>query len=93
MADRKVIRKQIVFSGHVQGVGFRFRANYIANSLSITGWVKNQWDGTVKMEVQGTEEQINKMLVMINQSPYIRIDRIESKEVEIEMSEYGFHVR
>lgn len=93
MADRKIIRKHIVFSGRVQGVGFRFRANHIANGLSVTGWVKNQWDGTVEMEAQGTGEQINQMLKMINQSPYISIDRMDSKEIPTEPAEYGFHVR
>lgn len=56
------IREHYVFFGRVQGVGFRYRAKYVANGLRITGWVRNDWDGTVEMEAQGTLEQLNQML-------------------------------
>lgn len=93
MADTKIIRKHMKISGHVQGVGFRFRASHAANGLGITGWVKNEWDGTVEMEAQGTEERINQMLTMINKSAYILIERIDAEEIPLEESEYGFHIR
>ena len=66
---------------------------YAANGVGITGWVRNEWDGSVELEVQGTEEQINHMLVMINRSDYIVIDNIESKQIPLEEHEAGFHVR
>ena len=71
-----MVRKHYRFTGQVQGVGFRYRAKYAANGMCITGWAKNEWDGSVEMEVQGTEEAINQMLVMINRSDYNRIDTI-----------------
>ena len=46
-----MVRKHIFFSGDVQGVGFRYRSFYIAQSLGLTGWVENLWDGRVEMEV------------------------------------------
>ena len=49
------VRKHIVFQGRVQGVGFRYTAKYMAQSLGLVGWVQNEWDGTVTMEVQGRE--------------------------------------
>lgn len=88
-----IIRKRFIFTGRVQGVGFRYRAAYIARKINITGWVKNNWDGSVQMEAQGTEEEINKMLTLINQGSYISIDFIESQIIEIENSESGFHIR
>lgn len=51
------IRKQYTFTGHVQGVGFRYSAQYLAQAIGVTGWVKNEWDGTVVMEAQGTRPQ------------------------------------
>ena len=42
-----MVRKHIYFSGDVQGVGFRYRSCYIAQSLGLTGWVENLWDGRV----------------------------------------------
>ena len=41
------VRKRIIFHGRVQGVGFRFTAKHLANSLGLTGWVQNEYDGTV----------------------------------------------
>ena len=38
-----MVRKHIFFSGDVQGVGFRYRSFYIAQSLDLTGWVENLW--------------------------------------------------
>lgn len=88
-----MIRKAFKFTGSVQGVGFRYRAQYAANGLRVTGWVKNEWDGSVSMEAQGSEEQINEMLKLINQGSYIKIDRIEYHEIPVVEDERSFHVR
>lgn len=88
-----MIRKAFKFTGSVQGVGFRYRAQYAANGLRVTGWVKNEWDGSVSMEAQGTEEQINEMLKLINQGSYIQIDRMEYHEIPLVEEERSFHVR
>ena len=77
----------------VQGVGFRYRAKYAATGMGITGWAKNEYDGSVEMEAQGTEEAINRMLVMINKSDYIIIDSIETKEIPLKEKEHAFSVR
>jgi len=89
----EVVRKHFRFTGRVQGVGFRYRAKYAAGGMCITGWVKNEWDGSVEMEVQGTEEAIDRMLIMINSGDYIVIDTIESENIPLEEHENGFHVR
>ncbi len=88
-----MIRKAFKFTGSVQGVGFRYRAQYAANGLRVTGWVKNEWDGSVSMEAQGSEEQINEMLKLINQGSYIQIDRMEYYEIPLVEDERSFHVR
>ena len=49
-----LIRKHYWFSGRVQGVGFRYRACYIASSLGVTGWVRNNWDDRVEMAARGS---------------------------------------
>ena len=68
-----MVRKHFKITGNVQGVGFRYRAKYAANGLGITGWVKNEWDGSVEMEAQGSEEMINKMLVMFSKNVTLKI--------------------
>ncbi|HJC89781.1 acylphosphatase [Mediterraneibacter glycyrrhizinilyticus] len=89
MAD---VRKHIVFYGRVQGVGFRYTAKYLAQSLELTGWVRNEYDGTVTMEVQGRETLINKLLVGLNQNRFITIDWVDTKEIPLE-EEKAFKVR
>ena len=82
-----------MFKGHVQGVGFRYRANYAAQGLGITGFVQNEWDGSVLMEAQGSEEAINRLLTMINQGSYISIDWIDSTDIPVIEDERSFYVR
>ena len=86
------VRKRIVFYGRVQGVGFRYTAKYLAQSLQLTGWVKNEWDGTVTMEMQGREPTINKLLVGLNQGHFITIEWMDTEEIPTE-KESGFTVR
>lgn len=78
------IRKHFVFHGRVQGVGFRYTAKYLAQSLELTGWVRNEWDGTVSMEVQGREALINKLLKGLNQGHFIQIEWTDTKEIPLE---------
>lgn len=87
------IRKHIVFYGKVQGVGFRYTARHLARSLGLTGWVKNEWDGTVTMEVQGRETLINELLKGLNRNTFINIEWIDSEEIPIAEIENCFSVR
>ena len=50
------------FSGRVQGVGFRFTAQSIANDLKISGWVRNTDDGRVEVAAQGPEKRLGDFL-------------------------------
>ena len=93
MEETKVVRRHMRFTGRVQGVGFRYRAKYAANGMGITGWARNEWDGSVVMEAQGTVAQINMMLKMINQSDYIVIESIDTTDIPLEEHETEFHVR
>lgn len=86
------VRKHITFYGSVQGVGFRYTAKHLARSLGLTGWVKNEWDGTVIMEVQGRELLINELLKGINRSTFIEIEWMDTEDVDVEI-ESCFSVR
>lgn len=54
-----VVRKNIIFSGRVQNVGFRLELWRLAQRLTLKGWVKNLDDGSVEAELQGDEERID----------------------------------
>jgi len=68
------VAKHIIFTGHVQGVGFRFTAQRIANRHQLTGFVRNLHDATVEMLVQGPSENIDNCIQDIKDSfaGYIR---------------------
>lgn len=89
--SNKRIRKAIRVYGSVQGVGFRYRTKYAAEAIGVTGWVKNEPDGSVSMELQGTEEQIDKVFASINQGTYISIERMDVHSIPLDESEYGFY--
>ena len=77
------VRKHIIFSGQVQGVGFRYTACYLARPAGLTGWVKNLWDGNVEMEVQGDEDAIEYLLDRLQQGRFIHIEHMDIKEIPI----------
>ena len=88
-----MIRKRIVFHGFVQGVGFRYRARHAADLYGCTGWVRNEWDGSVTMEIQGEEEQIDQVILAIERGSFVRIENMEVKHIPVAEHEYGFHAR
>jgi acylphosphatase len=51
--------KHIIFTGQVQGVGFRFTAFNIANRYQLTGFVRNLPEGSVEMLAQGSAEAVD----------------------------------
>lgn len=85
-----MIRKHIVFTGSVQGVGFRWRAGKAASLYGCTGWVRNDRGGSVTMEIQGTEKEIDLVLQAINAGRYIGIDHMESRIIPVDEEERGF---
>ncbi len=86
------VRRHIVLSGRVQGVGLRYRAMHLAQSLGVTGWVRNGWDGRVEMELQGTSDEIALMLSKLHEGRFIQIDNVESEEIPA-VQESSFHIR
>ena len=87
-----MVRKQIYFYGMVQGVGFRYRAVQAARMLGLTGSVRNESDGSVSMQVQGGQQDIDRMIEMIRRGTYIDIERMEVREMMPEEHESGFYV-
>ena len=85
-----MIRRHIVFYGWVQGVGFRYRARHAAGLYGCTGWVRNEWDGSVTMEIQGTEEAIDSVILAIERGSYVRIENMDSRTLPVVEAERGF---
>lgn len=87
-------RLKIKVTGRVQGVGFRWFVKQTAQQLNITGWVKNQWDGSVKMEVQGGEEVLARLQHAIRYDhPYARVETLLAQPMETIPDEETFYIR
>lgn len=87
------IREHFEFRGEVQGVGFRYRMTYLARGLSVTGWVRNEYDGSVSAELQGREEQIDRIIQKIVEDRHIYLNDMSRKRIELNEEERGFSVR
>ncbi|MBU1726332.1 MAG: acylphosphatase [Candidatus Omnitrophica bacterium] len=87
------MKKQIhvYYSGRVQGVGFRFTAEDLANELGIYGWVKNLHDGRVEVIAEAEEQTLNSFLDRLNDSfsRYIREVDIKWLEARGEFKDFG----
>ena len=88
-----MLRKHITFYGWVQSVGFRYRARHAAELYGCTGWVRNEWDGSVTIEIQGTEENIDRVILAIEAGRYIRIENMYVKTLPTQPEERGFRTR
>ena len=80
-------------SGDNLHVGFRYRARHAAQLYGCTGWVGNEWDGSVTMEIQGTEEAIDKVILAIEAGRYVKIENMDSRTIPVESEERGFRTR
>jgi acylphosphatase len=70
----EVERREVVYSGRVQGVGFRYTTRSIAQQFAVSGYVKNLPDGRVELVVEGRPEEVRAMLraVQSEMGRYIR---------------------
>lgn len=86
------VRKHMIVSGRVQGVGFRYRVQYLASGLKLSGWVKNLDDGRVEMELQGTEEMMKQLFEELNNDRFIIVKDVQTERIPV-IEEKGFRVR
>lgn len=88
--NEKMIRRRIVFYGTVQGVGFRWRARHLASLYGCTGWCRNEWDGSVVMEIQGDAATVARVLIALENGRFIEVTRMESRELDTLEGERDF---
>lgn len=65
--ETQTIRRTVYFSGHVQGVGFRYTTQGIARDFRVTGYVRNLPDGRVELVAEGTSGELAGFLVRIGE--------------------------
>lgn len=85
-------RKEFHFEGNVQNIGFRFEVQSHAKPLGITGYAKNNDDGTVTAQLQGNLEDINRVISDLQNIDRIQIDSMTEKEIPLDYYENDFYI-
>ncbi|MHA7813873.1 MAG: acylphosphatase [Phycisphaerales bacterium] len=88
-----VTRQRVIFQGRVQGVGFRARSRMVAQRYPITGWVRNEPDGTVMLEAQGAENDLDRFLTELRKKTAGLVEREIHAHVRTEPNESHFEIR
>ena len=95
-SQQQVRRLRMRFTGEVQGVGFRWTARRVAQDLDLSGWVRNEPDGSVSMELQGPSGKLALFFTFFDRSYAnypIRYVIDEKDDIEPVPGEGIFHVR
>ena len=86
-------RRIVTYSGHVQGVGFRYTAKRIASRFPVTGYVRNMPNGTVELVAEGEPHELDQFLSTLRErmKDYIHKVHIQRQAATGEFD--GFHIR
>ena len=93
-ADKKQIHLHATVEGRVQGVGFRYFVMREADSLSLTGWVRNRYNGTVEVVAEGKRSRLEQLLQAIRRGPRSsHVQNVDPRWEEATNEFIGFRVR
>jgi acylphosphatase len=77
-----MIARQVLYSGRVQGVGFRAGVKRVAQGYEVTGWVKNLADGRVELQVMAQDaDELHSFLDAVDESDLA--SHIKEREVHV----------
>jgi len=87
------MRFELSFSGRVQGVGFRAVSHELANEHGVTGWVRNEADGTVSLIAEGERKNIEAYLDALRARMGSNIDNEKITTSDESRGYAGFEIR
>jgi len=68
----------LIIRGRVQGVFFRYETQMVARRLGITGWVRNNYDGSLETVAEGAKEKLEEFVQWCHQGPSrARVDAVQ----------------
>jgi acylphosphatase len=83
----------VYFSGHVQGVGFRYSVLQVAKEFEVAGYVRNLLDGRVQVEAEGGEPEISAFVAAIEEKMHGYIRKVERSGRQRTPEFSGFAIR
>ena len=87
------MKKHLVISGRVQGIGFRYWLQSIAIEKNIFGWVKNKISGDVEALIVGNEQEVKNMIKLCEKGPLSsRVDHVKVNEYKKDYSKKNFDI-
>jgi acylphosphatase len=87
-----MICKRVYYSGRVQGVGFRYTAQALAEGFRVAGYVRNLADGRVELAAEGEPDQVDGFLEAVarRMAHYVTRTTVEERAPE---GHQGFSIR
>jgi acylphosphatase len=80
-SGQSTLTRRFVVRGRVQGVGFRWYVEREAQLLGLSGWVRNNYDGSVEVLATGTREQLARLRERLQVGPRAaRVDQVDESE-------------
>jgi acylphosphatase len=73
----EVHHETVFFSGHVQGVGFRYTVLQVAREYEVAGFVSNLADGRVELEAEGEPAEVTAFIDAVREKMHGYIRRVE----------------
>lgn len=86
-------RREIYFSGAVQGVGFRYTTQAVARQYAVTGYVQNLADGRVRLVAEGEKEEVGRFAAAVEQEMAGSIHRTEVQRLSATGEFERFQIR
>ena len=88
----KFVRRRVLFSGRVQGVGFRYTAEAVATRFRVTGWVRNLRDGRVELVAEGLPDELDRFVQGVEQAMSGNIDDTAVSQTNATREFTGFSI-
>ena len=86
------VRRRVLFSGRVQGVGFRYTTEAVASRFRVTGLVRNLRDGRVELVAEGLPEELDRFIQGVEQAMSGNIDNAAVSQTNATREFTGFSV-
>jgi acylphosphatase len=84
--------KHVRYSGRVQGVGFRYTAQRVAQGFPVGGYVRNLPDGAVELVAEGPDEQVQAFLAAVARQMAGYVEQTDVRD-ETPRGHAGFRIR